>query len=61
MNHFYNQNIDEVLWQFDVTAEKGLSAEEAKKRFQQYGPNQLETIKQKTTWQYLSVNSEDQW
>lgn len=51
MNHFYNQNIDEVLQQFDVTAEKGLSAEEAKKRFQQYGPNQLETIKQKTTWQ----------
>ena len=51
MKHYYNQNIDEILQQFEVSAEKGLSKDEAKKRLEIHGPNRLETTKQKSTLQ----------
>ena len=51
MKHYYNQNIDEILQQFEVSAERGLSKDEAKKRLEIHGPNRLETTKQKSTLQ----------
>ncbi|NMB49635.1 MAG: calcium-translocating P-type ATPase, PMCA-type [Bacteroidales bacterium] len=51
MKHYYNQNIDEILQQFGVSVERGLSKDEAKKRFEIHGPNRLETTKQKSTLQ----------
>ena len=46
MKHYYNQNIDEILQQFGVSVERGLSKDEAKKRLEIHGPNRLETTKQ---------------
>jgi len=51
MKHYYNQNIQEILQQFEASAERGLSNDEAKKRLEIYGPNRLETTKQKSTLQ----------
>lgn len=51
MKQFYNQDIDEILRLFDVSAERGLSDAEAKMRLETYGPNRLETTKQRSTWQ----------
>ncbi|MCW1735929.1 calcium-translocating P-type ATPase, PMCA-type [Anaerorudis cellulosivorans] len=51
MKYFYNQSIEEILQQFGVSAEKGLSAAEVKKRLETYGPNRLQSIKQKSTLQ----------
>lgn len=51
MKYFYNQHIEEILQQFGVSAEKGLSAAEAKKRLETYGPNRLQSEKQKSTLQ----------
>lgn len=46
--HYYNQTVDEVLRQWEVSAENGLSEKEVKERLERYGPNQLEARKQKT-------------
>lgn len=43
----------EVLQIFDVTPVHGLSSEEAKRRLQAHGPNQLYTIKPRSAWAIL--------
>ena len=48
MDHFYNQPIDDLLRQFDVTPDAGLSDEEVKRRLAEHGPNRLESKKQKS-------------
>ena len=45
--HFATQSIDKVLKELDVT-EKGLSAEEVKKRQKKYGLNEIK--EKKVTW-----------
>lgn len=47
-DHYYNLPVEEVLQQFKVSSETGLSDDEVKGRLTQYGPNQLESQKQKT-------------
>jgi Ca2+-transporting ATPase len=48
MKPFYNQSIEETLSHFKVSKENGLSSEEAKKRIEVHGYNQLESKKKKT-------------
>ena len=48
MKFFFNKDIDEVLEHFDTNISTGLSTYEARKRLQEYGPNQLESKKKKT-------------
>lgn len=48
MKSFFNQTADEVLTQFNVVVDKGLSESEAKQKLEEFGPNQLESKKQKT-------------
>ena len=48
MDHYYNQPIDDLLQQFNVTSDTGLSDEEVKRRIEEHGPNQLESTKQKS-------------
>lgn len=47
-DHYYNQPVEEVLQQFKVSSDKGLSDDEVKERLTRYGPNQLESQKQKS-------------
>lgn len=44
----YNQEVEDILAQFNVDVNAGLSAEEVEKRREKYGFNQLETKGQKT-------------
>lgn len=48
MNPYFNQQVEETLKQFNVSPDKGLSSAEAKKKLEEFGPNQLESKKQKT-------------
>lgn len=50
MNLFYNQPIEEVLKNYDVLPDQGLSDDEVKKRLEEHGFNQLESKKQKSVW-----------
>src|SRR5512133_1861599 len=45
---FYNQEVEEVLKNFNVSATEGLSSEEVRKRLEEYGENQLAAGKRKT-------------
>ncbi len=45
---YYNLQVEEVLGQFEVSPETGLSDVEVRERLSQYGANQLESQKQKT-------------
>ncbi|WP_298653940.1 calcium-translocating P-type ATPase, PMCA-type [uncultured Proteiniphilum sp.] len=47
-DHYYNLPVEEVLQQFEVSSDKGLSDDEVKERLTRYGPNQLESRKQKS-------------
>lgn len=47
-DHYYNQPVEEVLQQLEVSSDTGLSAEEVEERLVRYGPNQLESRKQKS-------------
>jgi Ca2+-transporting ATPase len=47
-NLWFNQNISDVSKKLDVDIEKGLTAEKAKERVNQYGYNELEEKKKKT-------------
>ena len=44
---------DETLAQFDTPVDSGLSSQEAAKRIEQYGPNQLAAAPPTTIWQML--------
>ncbi|MCK9626128.1 MAG: calcium-translocating P-type ATPase, PMCA-type [Bacteroidales bacterium] len=48
MNPFYNQNVEDILDNFNVSKASGLSSEEAKKRIYKYGNNKLISKKRKT-------------
>ena len=48
MKSFYNYSIEEILSQFNVSIEAGLSSEEAGKRITEYGYNLLTSKKKKT-------------
>jgi len=48
MKSFYNYSTEEILAQFNVTKEAGLSSEEAGKRITEYGYNLLTSKKKKT-------------
>ena len=45
---FFNQSVENLLEQFGVSAQTGLSEAEVKKRLAEYGYNRLETKKQKS-------------
>jgi Ca2+-transporting ATPase len=49
----YRRPAGEVLEELDVDPARGLSAKEAKRRRQQYGPNQLREAKARSTWEIL--------
>lgn len=48
MKLFYNQSINEILTHFKVSGAEGLSSEEAERRLEEYGFNQLISKKKKT-------------
>ncbi|MGI6074156.1 MAG: calcium-translocating P-type ATPase, PMCA-type [Fermentimonas sp.] len=48
MSNFYNSLADDVLKEFEVSSDKGLSGEEVSKRKEKYGLNKLITTKQKS-------------
>ena len=48
---FEQQKIDEVLKQYDVNSQTGLSGKEAMERLQKYGPNEFQEKKPKTKLQ----------
>jgi Ca2+-transporting ATPase len=47
-DRYYSKTVEEILHQFGVTLHSGLSELEAKERREKYGPNRLETTKQKS-------------
>lgn len=51
MNQYYNQSTEDILKQYNVSAEVGLSSEEAEKRLAEYGLNELAQQKQKGLWE----------
>lgn len=48
MKQFFNQPLEEVLRQFNVSPDKGLSSAEAKRKLEEAGPNRLVSKKQKS-------------
>jgi Ca2+-transporting ATPase len=48
MKQFYNQDIAEVLDQFRTDEKEGLTIDEASRRLEEYGYNQLESKRKKT-------------
>jgi P-type Ca2+ transporter type 2C len=53
MSPEYQVSIPEVLKQLNVSVEEGLSQEEAKRRLQEYGPNELEEKGAKNPWRIV--------
>jgi Ca2+-transporting ATPase len=49
----HNEDQDSIVKQFEADQEKGLSSEEAEKRLEHFGPNQLEKSEQKSPWKIL--------
>ncbi|WP_232504367.1 MULTISPECIES: calcium-transporting P-type ATPase, PMR1-type [Pseudothermotoga] len=47
---FYKQSVEDVCSHLGTDPDKGLSSEEAKKRLEKYGPNELAEKKKKTIW-----------
>lgn len=51
MKDFYRMKAEEVCTDMQVDPAKGLSSQEAKKRFEKYGPNEIVQKKRRTIWQ----------
>ena len=51
MKEFYRLSTEQVCRELSVDPQKGLSSEEAKKRLQQYGPNELAEKKKRSIFQ----------
>jgi len=51
LKEFYRLSVEEVCRELGVDPQKGLSSEEAKKRLEQYGPNELAERKRRTVLQ----------
>lgn len=47
-DRYYSQPVEEILQQLKVSSDRGLSEDEVKERLTRYGPNQLQSQKQKT-------------
>jgi Ca2+-transporting ATPase len=53
MGNWYHLNVDEVLSQFNSTADRGLSKAEASRRLMEYGPNELQAAHRISPWAIL--------
>jgi len=53
MGNGYHLNIDEVLSQFNSTADRGLSKAEASRRLMEHGPNELQAARRISPWAIL--------
>lgn len=53
MGNWYHLNIDEVLSQFNSTANRGLSKSEASRRLMEHGPNELQAARRISPWAIL--------
>jgi len=53
MGNGYHLNIDEVLSQFNSTADHGLSKAEASRRLMEHGPNELQAARRISPWAIL--------
>lgn len=53
IDHPHSQSAEEIVKQLETNQESGLSEEEAKKRLESYGPNQLEEHDEKSLLQIL--------
>ena len=53
MGNWYHLNIDEVLSQFNSTADRGLSKAEASRRLMEHGPNELQAARRISPWAIL--------
>ncbi|MFN3283942.1 MAG: cation-translocating P-type ATPase, partial [Pseudothermotoga sp.] len=51
MKDFYRMKAEEVCTDMQVDPAKGLSSQEARKRFEKYGPNEIVQKKRRTIWQ----------
>jgi len=51
LKEFYRLSTEQVCRELSVDPQKGLSSEEAKKRLQQYGPNELAEKKKRSIFQ----------
>lgn len=51
MKDFYRMKIEDVCKDMQVNPESGLTDQEAKKRLDQYGPNEIAQKKRRTIWQ----------
>lgn len=49
-DQYYSQSVEDVLRQFGVDLHSGLSAQAAQERLAKYGPNRLESTKQKSVY-----------
>jgi P-type Ca2+ transporter type 2C len=56
---WFLRSIEETLKEFDVDPSKGLSEEEARNRFEKYGPNRLQGKKKKTILQLFIEQLKD--
>jgi len=53
MGNWYHLNVDEVLSQFNSTADRGLSKAEASRRLMEHGPNELQAARRISPWAIL--------
>lgn len=56
---YHKKTVEETLQSFKVTLEKGLSSAEAKKRLEEYGPNELPEEEGETIWQKIVEQFKD--
>jgi Ca2+-transporting ATPase len=54
LNHVWTRPWQEVTEELQVSPEKGLDAEEVKRRRERYGPNRLREAQRKSAWQILA-------
>jgi Ca2+-transporting ATPase len=53
MNNWHTKELNAVLKEIDSSADTGLTSEEAKIRFEKYGPNELNEKKARSPWKML--------
>ncbi len=51
LKDFYRMKVDQVCEDMQVDPKNGLTSQEARKRLEQYGPNEITQKKRKTVWQ----------
>ena len=58
-SNYHALEIQEVLHAFKTNKEEGLSMKEVDKRLNEYGPNEFEQGKKKSTWEKIKAQFED--